>query len=67
MRLHWLRDRALRKQFKIIWEKGALNRSDYHTKHHPLVHHRKTRSLYVRDSVSHIFEKCFYSYFKTES
>ena len=49
MNLHWLRDRENRKQFKVSWKKGSENGADYFTKHHPTVHHRKTRPKYVRD------------------
>ena len=43
MRFYWLKDREARKQFKIYWRKGALNRGDYVTKHHPPIHHQTIR------------------------
>ena len=29
MNLHWLQDREKRKHFKIMWERGAANTTDY--------------------------------------
>ena len=49
MNLHWLREKELHKQINIKWDKGVNNTSDYFTKHHPITHHRKMRSLYVKD------------------
>jgi hypothetical protein len=43
MRFYWLKDREARKQFKIYWCAGKLNRGDYVTKHHPPVHHQTIR------------------------
>ena len=43
MRFYWLKDREENKQFKIYWRKGALNRGDYVTKHHPPIHHQTIR------------------------
>ena len=51
MNMHWLRDREHQKQFTVTWEKGSGNKADYHSKHHPTVHHRNTRSKYIRDVV----------------
>ena len=55
MNLHWLRDREHRKQFLIEWQKGAANGADYHTKHHPTMHHRQMRSKYIQDVVCAVF------------
>ena len=52
MNLHWLRDRENHKQFKVVWEKGSSNGADYHTKHHPTVHHKDMRPKYIRDVLS---------------
>ena len=49
MQFHWLRDRELQKQFKIFWEPGKSNHSDYYTKHWTILHHRQVRPLYFRD------------------
>jgi hypothetical protein len=49
MRFYWIRDRIRQKQFNVFWRKGALNRADYMTKHHPAQHHRKIRSAYLHD------------------
>jgi hypothetical protein len=43
MRFYWLKDRETRKQFRIYWRAGTLNRGDYVTKHHPAVHHQTIR------------------------
>ena len=51
MNLHWLRDRENQKQFTVTWEKGSGNKADYHTKHHPTVHHRNSRRKYIRDMI----------------
>ena len=49
MRLNWLRDRELQKQFYFYWDKGLHNYADYHTKHHNPKHHRIKRHIYVHD------------------
>ncbi|KAG7357593.1 hypothetical protein IV203_002281 [Nitzschia inconspicua] len=50
MRFYWIRDRQ--GQFHIIWRKGALNRADYFTKHHPAAHHRAIRFAYFHEPKS---------------
>ncbi|KAG7342946.1 reverse transcriptase RNA-dependent DNA polymerase [Nitzschia inconspicua] len=52
MRFYWIRDRVRQGQFHIIWRKGALNRADYFTKHHPAAHHRAIRSAYLHEPKS---------------
>ena len=47
MRFYWIRDRVHQKQFTILWRKGALNKADYFTKHHPAKHHHAMRSTYL--------------------
>ena len=47
IRLHWLRDRAQQQQFRITWEKGALNKADYLIKHFPPPYHQHVRSQYI--------------------
>ena len=47
MRFHWIRDRIVQHQFKVIWQKGIDNVADYFTKIHPTSHHRQRRHLYV--------------------
>ena len=51
MHLHWLRDKELTEYIKVFYDKGKNNGADYHTKHHPTVHHRRVRldRKYVRD------------------
>ena len=45
MRFYWLQDRCAKGQFRIYWIPGSTNLGDYHTKHHPLSHHRLMRPL----------------------
>ena len=45
LRLNWLRCKEAQKEFRIYWDKGSNNYGDYHTKHHPPVHHEAKRSL----------------------
>ncbi len=48
MRFHWLRDRSInQKQFQFYWRPGPTNYADYWTKHHPAVHHRNMRSVFL--------------------
>ncbi|KAG7366876.1 hypothetical protein IV203_029546 [Nitzschia inconspicua] len=49
MRFYWIRDRVHQGQFHIIWRKGALNRADYFTKHHPAAQRKAIRSSYLYD------------------
>ena len=49
MRFHWVRDRVRQNQFKIYWQKGAQNRADYYTKHHPASHHRAMQPIYLHE------------------
>jgi hypothetical protein len=47
MRYHWLRDRQLKDQLRIYWDKGSNNDADYFTKHHPPKYHQMMRSKYI--------------------
>eukprot|EP00957_Ditylum_brightwellii_P012128 915770-Ditylum_brightwellii.AAC.1 len=47
MRLHWLREKAVRRALEIYWDKGINNDVDYYTKHHPLSHHKVTRPWHI--------------------
>ena len=47
MRFYWIRDRVRQGHFKIYWSKGATNRADYFSKHHPASHHKAIRSTYL--------------------
>ena len=49
MRFYWVKDRVRQGQFTVHWRRGADNRADYFTKHHPPAHHRLMRSHYVLD------------------
>ena len=55
MNLHWLRDREDRKQFQVVWNTGKTNKVDYHTKNHPVSHHRKMRPFYVTDVINILY------------
>jgi hypothetical protein len=47
MRFHWLWDRECQQQFRIYWQPGKLNYTDYWTKHHPTAHHRNIRKEFL--------------------
>ena len=47
MRIHWLRCRALRGQFRHYWRPGPTNLGDYVTKHHAAIHHRAVRPTFL--------------------
>ena len=47
MRFYWIRDRVRQGQFIIYWRRGAHNKADYFTKHHPASHHQQIRSSYL--------------------
>ena len=50
MRFYWIRDRVRQGQFVIYWRRGATNRADYFSKHHPPAHHIEMRPQYIHDS-----------------
>jgi hypothetical protein len=47
MRFHWLRNRKAQGQFRIYWQLGKTNLTDYFTKHHPPMHHVNVRSEFL--------------------
>jgi hypothetical protein len=47
MRFYWIKDRVKQGQFLVHWRRGADNRGDYFTKHHPTSHHRIMRPQYL--------------------
>jgi hypothetical protein len=47
MRFYWIRDRVRQGQFYVHWRRGATNKADYFSKHHPAAHHRAIRSTYL--------------------
>ena len=47
VRYHWLSEQQKLRFFFIYWAKGVLNLADYHTKHHPPIHHKKVRKKYI--------------------
>ena len=52
MRIYWVRDRILQKQYQLIWRKGALNMADYFTKHHPPWYYGQMRYKYLHKVLS---------------
>ena len=49
MRFNFLKCREAQNQFDLIWRKGKLNRTEYHSKHHPTHHYIRKRGEYVVD------------------
>jgi len=47
MRFYWIRDRVRQGHFLVYWSKGAGNKADYFSKHHPASHHQAIRSTYL--------------------
>ena len=47
IRFHWLRDRDFQEQFRICWQPGKLNYSDYWTKLHAAKHHQNMRKKFL--------------------
>jgi len=48
MQYYWLQDQEAEKTFNFKWQKGADNKADYFTKHHPPTsHHLAVRPQYV--------------------
>ena len=47
MRFWWIQDRVKQGQFIIKGSPGSSNISDYHTKHHPTLHHIKMRPTFL--------------------
>ena len=52
MRVYWVRDRVLQKQYQLIWRKGTTNMADYFTKHHPPWYHKQMRYKYLHRALS---------------
>jgi hypothetical protein len=52
MRLYWLQDRVKQGQFHIYWAPGAVNLSDYYTKHHSPAHHKRVHPIYLYTTTS---------------
>jgi hypothetical protein len=52
MRFYWVRGRAQQGQFDIGWGPSALHLGGYFTKHHPPVHHKEIRGLYLHSEHS---------------
>ena len=46
---YWLRDRVSQGQFVITWKAGSVNLADCYTKHHPALHHKVLRPIYLHD------------------
>ena len=50
MRYFWLKEKHTTKQFHIYWKPGYTNLADYFTKHHPPLHHKRVRRMYIFDN-----------------
>ena len=50
MRYHWIQDRASQNQFDIFWKAGVEILADYFTKHHPAIHHKRMRYVYLNQN-----------------
>ena len=59
MRFYWIQDRQKQGQFIIYWSPGATNLADYHSKHHPPVHHREMRpTIFHSTHFSNCLSQC---------
>ena len=47
MRWNWMRDDKTNEQINTYWDRGVNNLADYPTKHHPPVHHKRMRLVYL--------------------
>ena len=47
MRFNWLKCREAQNMFDLVWRPGKDNKADYHTKHHPDVHHKEKKGDFV--------------------
>ncbi len=47
MRFHWLQDHEAQGQFRIYWQPGKKNLTDYFTKHHSPAHHISVRTQFL--------------------
>ena len=54
-----MRDPKTKEQIRTFWDRGVNNLGDYPTKHHPPVHHKRMRQIYLH--VAHHI----YQYIKT--
>ena len=52
MWLNWLKCCQALQQFDFQWKKGSANLAHYHTKHHPIKHHKEICRTYVLDHVA---------------
>ena len=47
LRFNWLKCREAQKQFDLIWKKSKVNRTDFHSKNHPIHVYNEQRGNYV--------------------
>ena len=47
MRLYWIKDRVIGKEFYIYWSTGAHNFADNFTKHFSPFYHQQTSPTYI--------------------
>jgi hypothetical protein len=52
MRFCWMRDRVQQGQFCTTWCKGAFNKADSFSKHHPTARHRDLQSAHLHEPPS---------------
>ena len=52
MRFYWVKCRIAQEKFKLLWRSGLENIADYFTNLHAQVHHKKTRPIYVTNSLT---------------
>ena len=50
MTSYWVRDRIRQNHFRIFWEEGKKNLTDYVTKHHSIWQQRAMRPRYVKET-----------------
>ena len=49
MRLFWVRDQVMNKEFDLKWHPGKENLADYFTKHFDARHHQSVYPWYVHE------------------
>ena len=47
MRFYWICDRIDQAQFRVYFQRGGLNLSDYNSKHYPPAHHIQMQPQYL--------------------
>eukprot|EP00957_Ditylum_brightwellii_P029228 2208926-Ditylum_brightwellii.AAC.1 len=47
MQFYWVRDRCTQNHFIVYWVPEEKNFGNYHTKHHPTLHHKKMQKNFI--------------------